>query len=536
MVSLHSLKFATGTWPSSGKGNSTMKNMMWITVAAVLLANFAGGPVLADEYYWNSPAGGSFGGEEYWNDGESGVPDSDDVAIFDLEAVYPVYFAGDHTTDRALIRSGQVSMRPIFPELPATYTLLNPSTATPALVVGHGGRDIAWLRMSDLTVHTTNMTIGHLPDGTGHVLHYSTTPLSLLIDQNLIVGNEGIGEMEMYEATMTSATGTIGLAASGSGDVTLGGSGMQWTCDGPLTVGLSGEGALALNNGGTISCHDAVIAQHEDSAGAVTPGSGQWLIDGTLDVGMSGFGTLDIDGGADVINHTFATIGTYDSWPYGNGGVGEVTVDDVATWTIDGDLYIGFFGAGSLAVLGDIHHVGSVSITGDALIGLNYVSTLMLSGGGTIAVDGDLTNYDHEFDRLVIEIYDPDDYPTPAIDAGGTIDSFEPEVTLDYYYEPQVGDTFAIAHADGGLGTFSFIVPELPDGQGWEVIQDEHDVSLTIVVDVEGDVNGDGVVDTADLLQLLAAWGDCPGCPEDVNGDDVVNTADLLILLANWTP
>ena len=49
-----------------------------------------------------------------------------------------------------------------------------------------------------------------------------------------------------------------------------------------------------------------------------------------------------------------------------------------------------------------------------------------------------------------------------------------------------------------------------------------------------GDVDGDGDVDTADLLLLLGAWGDCPGCPEDITGDGVVNTADLLLLLGNW--
>jgi len=52
------------------------------------------------------------------------------------------------------------------------------------------------------------------------------------------------------------------------------------------------------------------------------------------------------------------------------------------------------------------------------------------------------------------------------------------------------------------------------------------------------DLNGDGVVNTADLLALLAAWGDCPGggepCPADINGDGIVNTVDLLILLGNW--
>ncbi|MDY7108476.1 MAG: hypothetical protein SYC29_07545 [Planctomycetota bacterium] len=53
-----------------------------------------------------------------------------------------------------------------------------------------------------------------------------------------------------------------------------------------------------------------------------------------------------------------------------------------------------------------------------------------------------------------------------------------------------------------------------------------------------GDVDGDGDVDTADLLDLLAAWGDCPPppqtCPADLDGDGDVDTADLLALLANW--
>jgi len=48
-----------------------------------------------------------------------------------------------------------------------------------------------------------------------------------------------------------------------------------------------------------------------------------------------------------------------------------------------------------------------------------------------------------------------------------------------------------------------------------------------------GDINGDGTVDTADLLALLAAWGDAGG-PADLNDDGLVDTADLLLLLAAW--
>ena len=53
---------------------------------------------------------------------------------------------------------------------------------------------------------------------------------------------------------------------------------------------------------------------------------------------------------------------------------------------------------------------------------------------------------------------------------------------------------------------------------------------------VPGDLNADGLVDAADLLILLGAWGACdnPECPADLDGDEVVGPADLVILLGNW--
>jgi len=45
------------------------------------------------------------------------------------------------------------------------------------------------------------------------------------------------------------------------------------------------------------------------------------------------------------------------------------------------------------------------------------------------------------------------------------------------------------------------------------------------------DFDGDGNVDTADLLFLLGAWGTPDG---DVDGDADTDTADLLALLAAW--
>lgn len=52
---------------------------------------------------------------------------------------------------------------------------------------------------------------------------------------------------------------------------------------------------------------------------------------------------------------------------------------------------------------------------------------------------------------------------------------------------------------------------------------------------VLGDLNGDGIVNGADLALVLGSWGACAGCPADLNGDGVVDGADLAVVLGNWT-
>jgi hypothetical protein len=49
-----------------------------------------------------------------------------------------------------------------------------------------------------------------------------------------------------------------------------------------------------------------------------------------------------------------------------------------------------------------------------------------------------------------------------------------------------------------------------------------------------GDITGDGIVDAQDWLELIAAWGSCPGCAADTNGDGVVDALDVLVVIANW--
>lgn len=54
---------------------------------------------------------------------------------------------------------------------------------------------------------------------------------------------------------------------------------------------------------------------------------------------------------------------------------------------------------------------------------------------------------------------------------------------------------------------------------------------------VFGDLDGDGLVNGADLGILLGAWGPCggcAGCPADLDGNCTVNGADLGLMLGNW--
>lgn len=55
---------------------------------------------------------------------------------------------------------------------------------------------------------------------------------------------------------------------------------------------------------------------------------------------------------------------------------------------------------------------------------------------------------------------------------------------------------------------------------------------------IPGDLNGDGIVNGADLTILLGCWGTVttPACaPADLNADGNVNGTDLTVLLGNWT-
>ncbi|MCS6918583.1 MAG: M1 family aminopeptidase [Fimbriimonadales bacterium] len=89
----------------------------------------------------------------------------------------------------------------------------------------------------------------------------------------------------------------------------------------------------------------------------------------------------------------------------------------------------------------------------------------------------------------------------------------------------------SVTATNSGLALDGEYLEQLPTGDG--VPGGEAQLPLRILA-TNGDVNGDGCTDDADLLSVLFQFGEAGARAEDVNGDDLVDDADLLLVLFNF--
>lgn len=144
------------------------------------------------------------------------------------------------------------------------------------------------------------------------------------------------------------------------------------------------------------------------------------------------------------------------------------------------------------------------------------------------------------------EVFDPGDF----VQILWNSDDDQGVVSVDLLLSTDGGGTFdtVIAEDIADDGSFSWTAPDLfteqavirvvvfdDDGNsGFADTLGPFTINGDPVVEVLGDLNGDGVVNVFDLLLLLENWGSCAGCDADLNGDGMVNVFDLLLLLENW--
>jgi len=497
----------------------THVGIRWLSVLALLPATgLRGSDVVftVDEGSWDSPLS--------WNDGAGPVPGAGDAAVFEpgegnLQKVWLAHGVTQFL-HRMRVHSGTVEMgRPgaIFGDLAMLWSQ-NQSFVTPALVVQSSNRG-----------ETARLNIEGAVSG--------MTPFRIILPSGAIGKDAGRhGELTLSSQNWTLDLGVrLDVGRAGTGFVDNGGSsrviadrmefgvGMNaWgtficrddaktIADDTVIVGAFGGGDLAIMDGGRLEAQRLIVARSEGSVGSLVvehPGS-LLVVDDLLEVGQFGDATMEVRGGAGVIVLHLLSI----AWGPMSGGT--VTIEDPQShvWIL-GDVMLAMANAVSMSP--QLHLKAGGRIRAEGAVGLNETRGMVHF---TVADAADWQSF-------------------PAIDARGGIfaKQFILDVADDFQGTP--GDRFILARTTHGPIVFDQS-PQLtaPAGRVWVISEEGSDLVATLTV--TADLNGDGVVDSQDLLLLLAAWGACPdgrACPADLNGDGIVDSGDLIELLSSFSP
>ena len=125
----------------------------------------------------------------------------------------------------------------------------------------------------------------------------------------------------------------------------------------------------------------------------------------------------------------------------------------------------------------------------------------------------------------------------------------EDMVTLRYTPQGELAGTQIYADPNGGSDRANSIAVDeafnvFVVGDAWVGFKNYYDFTTIRYGGAHSvaDINHDGVVNAADLLAVINAWGSCPAppttCPADIaplpDGDGTVNVLDLLMVINNW--
>lgn len=379
-------------------------------------------------------------------------------------------------------------------------------------------------------------------DEPGNVRHVTGSVLrDVIVEGGGLITNNGttltlLGEMVFHGPLFVNAVGsTTSVVVDGAGFTLQGAGGTRFTnsvnnrlfsaADGLLVIAadhtVSGSGQLGVN-ASSLTNQGAILAS--SSAGmTIDPiNSGAFRNEGMVHA-----------------HHGNVTIaqGGFENY-------GTVLVDAGRTLARTGD-YVQH--AGVTATHGTLNpSTGSVvRLHGGALTGTGSVSRMVDNAAGTVA-PGESAGV------LTLNAgYAQGSAATLSVEIGGTAPGTQHDQlvvvgpvalagTLAVQriggFTPGPEQVFTILTASGALvGEFEHVQTCEP------VLVTYHPNSVTVQFPGASanpaDLNGDGVVNGADLGMLLAGWGDCtesPCCPADLNGDGVVNGADLGTVLANW--
>ncbi len=326
------------------------------------------------------------------------------------------------------------------------------------------------------------------------------------------------------------------------------------------TVLPYGDGFIALGELGTAWDWDPAGANTWDQADAWTQGVPTVAFRAYVDNG----GTAEITGATDPAVAEHLTVGRFASGHlHQTGGslqvpgtltlgywVGSEGWLDCSGGTLEaGNLYVGHFGAGHLALTG----AADVTVTG--VLSLGNAGTLAAAPGATVHLAGTAFRNVSTTPAALADLA-----ALAVVLEAGQATATDVEVAGRDLGADAAGWTmnFALGTlAVGGAAPGHLHLVDLHDNQpGWGGNEAMYVEALTIgpgaILDLAGlnlyyrngggtkrlymgDCNLDGAVDTADYFEMAAHWFDAAGwAGGDFNGDGVVDTADYFELAANW--
>ncbi|WP_155499980.1 autotransporter domain-containing protein [Pseudomonas chlororaphis] len=217
--------------------------------------------------------------------------------------------------------------------------------------VGHGGKGSLSIRDGGKVFNQGLASIGHLAGSTGDV-SVSGKDSTWTSEGGIAIGLSGSGALTIQDGgSVVSRSGTIGGALGSDGSVKVSGQGSTWTnrdinFSNNLYIGSAGDGVLLIEDGGQVSNYRGFVGYAAQGSGAVTvTGQGSlWDNASHLFVGVKGKASLDIRDGAKVANLD-GLLGS------DAGSQGDASVSGPgATWASRGELRVGDFGTGTLNI------------------------------------------------------------------------------------------------------------------------------------------------------------------------------------------
>jgi fibronectin-binding autotransporter adhesin len=259
----------------------------------------------------------------------------------------------------------------------------NDNTATGVVTVDGAGS--TWITSQDFRVGnfgggTLSISNGGsvTNKGYGYVGYGSTGTGSVAISgasstwntvTGLCVGNSGSGTLSVSNGAdvANAGAGYIGSSSTGMGNVSVAGTGSNWTNTSSLYVGYSGSGTLSITNGGSVSNNEGYVGTLDGSKGVVAvDGPGSTWVNGS---GLYIDGTLAITGGGSVSSGDAV---------YSSRVQGSVTVSGTGSiWTNRVGIDVGGHNCGTLSIT----HGGNVTTSGGSVAGFS-------GDKGIVSVDG----------------------------------------------------------------------------------------------------------------------------------------------------